>query len=63
MNKYLAKGKCQKCGANEVIAHSGYKHLCQRCDQRLWNNISTAQKDSYMSSGRVHLNKRQNNAK
>ena len=57
MNKYLAKGECQKCGAKEVIAHSGYKHLCQRCDRKLWSAISLAQKEAYMKSGRVHLNK------
>ena len=54
MSKYLAKGLCQKCGAKEVIAHSGYKHLCQRCDGRLWSTISEAQKDRYMRTGRVN---------
>ena len=55
--KYLAKGVCQKCGANEVIAHSGWKHLCRRCDEKLWDEISSAQKESYMTTGRVSLNK------
>ncbi len=57
IKQYLAKGVCQKCRANEVIAHSGWKHLCQRCDNKLWVEISTAQKDSYMRTGNANLNK------
>ena len=60
MKTYLAKGKCQKCGAEEVIAHSGYKHLCQRCNSKLYRAISEEQKENYMRTGRVNG---QNNAK
>jgi len=50
---YLAKGQCQKCGAREVIAHSGYKHLCQRCHSNLFEKISENQKENWMKTGRV----------
>jgi endonuclease IV len=51
---YLAKGQCQKCGAKEVIAHSGYKHLCQRCNEKLFREISVEQKKNYMKTGRIN---------
>ena len=50
---YIARGVCQKCGAKEVIAHSGYKHLCQRCAGNLFEKISEEQKENWMSTGRV----------
>ena len=50
---YLAKGQCQKCGAKEVIAHDGYKHLCQRCAAALFMKISTEQKKNYLRTGRI----------
>jgi ribosomal protein S27AE len=52
-NRYLAKGLCQKCGAKEVIAHDGYKHLCQRCNVHLFMKISEEQKTNYMQTGHV----------
>ena len=54
MNKYISRGVCQKCGAKEVIAHAGYKHLCQRCDPRLWKKISAEQKANWFRTGRIN---------
>jgi ribosomal protein S27AE len=54
MNEYIARGVCQKCGANEVIAHSGYKHVCQRCNEKLFKKIGTEQKKNYMRTGRIN---------
>jgi exosome complex RNA-binding protein Csl4 len=54
MNEYIARGVCQKCGVNEVIAHSGYKHVCQRCNAHLFRKISEEQKENYMSTGRIN---------
>ncbi len=50
---YLARGVCQKCRAKEVIAHSGYKHLCGRCARNLFVEISENQKKTWMKTGRV----------
>jgi ribosomal protein S27AE len=50
---YLARGICQKCRAKEVIAHSGYKHLCGRCANKLFVEISESQKKNWMKTGRV----------
>ena len=54
MNEYIAKGVCQKCGAKEVISHSGYKHLCQRCSEKLFKRIGEEQKENYLRTGRVN---------
>ena len=51
--RYIAKGTCQKCGAREVIAHVGRKHLCKRCSPEMWNDVCAEQKANYMSTGRV----------
>lgn len=60
MKMYLAKGRCQKCGAREVIAHSGYKHMCHRCNSKLYDDISELQKENYMRTGRVNGQKSAN---
>ncbi|MEE3233426.1 MAG: hypothetical protein VX294_04610 [Candidatus Latescibacterota bacterium] len=54
MRKFLGRGECQSCGANEVIAHSGYRRRCARCDSKMWNEITKLQKSNYMTFGSVH---------
>ena len=54
MNEYIARGVCQKCGAKEVISHSGYKHMCQRCNEKLFKKISAEQKKNYLSTGWIN---------
>ncbi len=54
MIEYIARGQCQKCGVKEVIAHSGFKHLCQRCADGLFKKISTEQKKNYLRTGRIN---------
>jgi endonuclease IV len=54
MIEYIARGQCQKCGAKEVIAHSGFKHLCQRCADGLFKKISKEQKKNYLRTGRIN---------
>ncbi len=67
MRKFLGRGECQKCGAKEVIAHSGSYRRCSRCHSSLWADISSLQKQNYMEHGSVHGERRerkfQNNAK
>lgn len=58
MRKFLGRGQCQKCGAKEVIAHSGHRHVCVRCDSDLYFEISKIQKQNYMSYGSVHGEKK-----
>jgi ribosomal protein S27AE len=61
---YLAKGQCQKCSTQGVIAHSGYKHLCGRCNKHLWIQVSEAQKENWLKTGTVaERDKVQKNAK
>jgi len=60
---YLANGQCQRCGAKEVIAHSGNRHLCSRCDKRLWEEASNIQKENWLKSGQVSEKNVQKNAK
>ena len=58
MRKFLGRGQCQKCGAKEVIAHSGGYRRCSRCDIKLWQEVSSLQKDNYMAFGSVHGEKK-----
>ena len=58
MRKFLGRGQCQKCGAKEVIAHSGNRRRCSRCDERMWHEISDLQKSNYMVHGSVHGEKK-----
>lgn len=58
MRKYLGMGKCQKCSAKEVIAHSGNFHRCSRCFPRMWEDIGDWQKANFMEFGSVHGEKK-----
>ena len=58
MRKFLGMGECPKCGANEVIAHSGGYRRCERCHSRMWVDIASLQKINYMKYGSVHGEKR-----
>ena len=51
--RYIAKGTCQNCGAQETIAHVGRKHLCRRCSPEMWSRLSAEQKSNYLETGRV----------
>ncbi len=54
MRGWISKGQCQMCPAPVVIAHSGYKDLCGRCDPDLFEKISAEQKKRFLASGSVH---------
>ncbi len=54
MRSWISRGQCQKCRAREVIAHSGRKHLCSRCDPELFEKISAEQKKRFLATGSVH---------
>jgi len=62
-NGYVRLGQCQRCQSREIISHSGYKHLCSRCDPALWTTITKEQKSRYMNDGSVHGKKVKINAK
>ncbi len=58
MRKFLKKGVCSRCGAHEVIAYSGYKSSCSRCNEKLWREVSDYQKSNYMAHGSVYGEKK-----
>ena len=58
MYMFLRKGSCPKCGADEVIAHSGHTRRCSRCDESLWKRVARQQKTNYMKYGSVHGEKK-----
>lgn len=58
MRMFLKKGVCPKCGAHEVIAHSGYKSSCSRCNEKLWDTVARQQKTNYMKYGNVYGGKK-----
>ncbi len=54
MGSWISKGQCQKCRAREVIAHQGRFHQCERCNPKLWDEVSTLQKERFLATGTVH---------
>ena len=58
MRKFLGMGRCPKCGATEVIAHSGTFRRCSRCRSDLWDEVADLQKLNYMKFGSVHGEKK-----
>jgi hypothetical protein len=56
---FLGMGVCDRCGANEIIAYSGHRRQCSRCNHRVFADISAAHKDNYMTYGSVHGERRE----
>ena len=58
MRTFLKKGVCPKCNADEVIAYSGHRGSCSRCDEKLWRRVARQQKTNYMKYGSVYGEKK-----